>query len=86
MLDKINFEIKNNLKQETDIQSAEILLADCDISTRALNSLMGLSVIKLTDATAYTEQELIEKLPNRAMVKELKEALSKRGLGFKTSD
>lgn len=51
-----NFELNYN-------QKPEILLSDCDISSRALNHLRSVRIDKLNDLVNFTEEELKEKMP-----------------------
>lgn len=75
----MNFE-KKNFNQKTDI-----LLSDCDISTRALNYLKSAGINKLGDVTNYTEEELRNKIPtaNSRTIREIKEILNDHNLSFK---
>ncbi len=74
-----NFELNYN-------QKPEILLSDCDISSRALNHLRSVRIDKLNDLVNFTEEELKEKMPmaNSKTFQEIKELLTEHNLSFKS--
>ena len=67
-------------------QKPEILLADCDISTRAFHTLRNAGINKLSDLTTYTEEELKTKISmiNSKTFQEINELLSAYGLSLKS--
>jgi len=75
-------------KREIQKKPSEILLADCEFSIRAYQSLKGLNITNLEELTNFTEEELPILLPfiNQRTIKEAKEILVKHGLDFRRLD
>ena len=84
----MGFEIPNNFKREIKIDPLEVLLEDCEISIRALQSLDGLEIKKLKDLCKFTEEELLAKSNrlSKKTVQEVKDILAEHGLSFKDSN
>lgn len=63
----------------------DLMLAECDLSTRAFVYLKNLGINKLGDLLSYTEEELRAKMPmvNNKTFQELQDLLDKYNLNFK---
>lgn len=74
--------------KKVESQSSEILLVDCDISTRAYQALKSIGIVTLDGLSKFQEAELINKLPNfnPKLISEVKELLVSHQLDFKAKD
>lgn len=87
----MGFETLGSFKREIIIDPSEVLLEDCEISIRALQSLQslqsldGFKIEKLKDLCKFTEEELLAKSNrlSKKTVQEAREILAEHGLKFK---
>lgn len=76
----------NNPEQANFNQKPEIMLSDCDISTRAFHALRNVGINTLSELSNCTEEDIRSKVPmtNSKTMQEIQEILSAYGLSLKS--